>query len=98
MAKEGVADFSFKLHGHKHTFQASNGPERDSWIVAVEAKAVDAKASLDEIKNTEGYKSSKKTFGELMTETLTLSVTNIFPFQQDQLLPLEARLLLPSLL
>ena len=67
MVKEGVADFSFKLYGHKHTFQANSGPERDSWIVAVESKSADAKASLDEIKNSEGYKSSKKSFGELMT-------------------------------
>ena len=73
MTKEGLTDFSLKLHGHKNTFQAASAAERDSWIVAVESKAAEAKTNLEEVKNSEGYKKSKESFGKS-----TLNVNTYF--------------------
>ncbi|RDW94113.1 uncharacterized protein DSM5745_01435 [Aspergillus mulundensis] len=56
VTKEGSDEFLFKLNGHKHTFQASNTAERDSWIAALEAKSTEAKAEKDTITSSEGYK------------------------------------------
>jgi hypothetical protein len=47
-------EFSFKLHGHKHKFEAPG--ERDSWLAAVKQVAEEAKAKKEEIVNSEGYK------------------------------------------
>ena len=56
ITKEGVNEFWFKLHGHKHTFQATNQKDRDSWLSAVETKAAEAKGSREDIVGSEGYK------------------------------------------
>lgn len=54
---EGSNEFSFKLHGHKHIFQAASTTERASWIAAIEAKSTEAKALKEGIVASEGYKS-----------------------------------------
>ncbi|EGC41290.1 conserved hypothetical protein [Histoplasma capsulatum var. duboisii H88] len=56
IAKESANEFHFKLGGHKHTFQAANGDERTSWIVALEAKATEAKNEKETITSSDGYK------------------------------------------
>ncbi|KAJ5107917.1 hypothetical protein N7456_004592 [Penicillium angulare] len=56
LTKEGSNEFLFKVAGQKHTFQASNAAERDSWFVALEAKSTEAKAEKDTITSSEGYK------------------------------------------
>ncbi|KAH2762336.1 hypothetical protein KXW10_009805 [Aspergillus fumigatus] len=56
LAKEGANEFIFKVNGQKHTFQAANAAERDSWFVALEAKAAEAKAEKETIVASEGYK------------------------------------------
>ncbi|EDN10307.1 predicted protein [Histoplasma mississippiense (nom. inval.)] len=56
IAKESANEFHFKLGGHKHTFQAANGDERTSWIVALEAKAAEAKNEKETITSSDGYK------------------------------------------
>ncbi|KAL2853753.1 Pleckstrin homology domain-containing protein [Aspergillus pseudoustus] len=56
ITKEGSNEFQFKLSGHKHTFQASNTAERDSWIAALEAKSTEAKAEKETITSSESYK------------------------------------------
>ncbi|MCJ1380494.1 hypothetical protein MMC17_003599 [Xylographa soralifera] len=56
LSKEELTDFSFKLHGHKHTFQAGSKAERDSWLSAVEATTTEAKTSREAIVESEGYK------------------------------------------
>ncbi|EAW10672.1 uncharacterized protein ACLA_051440 [Aspergillus clavatus NRRL 1] len=56
ITKEGSNEFHFKVNGQKHTFQAANAAERDSWIVALEAKAAEAKVEKDVITASEGYK------------------------------------------
>ncbi|GFF98112.1 hypothetical protein IFM61392_00108 [Aspergillus lentulus] len=56
LAKEGANEFLFKVNGQKHTFQAANAAERDSWFVALEAKAAEAKAEKETIVASEGYK------------------------------------------
>lgn len=52
----GTSEFIFKLHGHKHKFDAQTAPERDSWLTAVKKIAEEAKAKKDEIVASEGYK------------------------------------------
>ena len=44
----GTSEFTFKLHGHKHKFDAQTGAERDSWVAAVKKIADEAKAKKDE--------------------------------------------------
>ncbi|KAJ5730034.1 uncharacterized protein N7483_004542 [Penicillium malachiteum] len=56
VTKEGSNEFIFKVGSQKHTFQASNSTERDSWFVAIEAKSAEAKAQKETITSSEGYK------------------------------------------
>ncbi|PYH42093.1 uncharacterized protein BP01DRAFT_304088 [Aspergillus saccharolyticus JOP 1030-1] len=56
VAKEGASEFHFKVNGHKHTFQATSSTERDSWVLALETKAAEAKAEKETIVASEGYK------------------------------------------
>ncbi|KAF7131243.1 hypothetical protein CNMCM5793_004293 [Aspergillus hiratsukae] len=56
LTKEGSSEFHFKVNGQKHTFQAASAAERDSWFVALEAKAAEAKAEKETIVASEGYK------------------------------------------
>ena len=56
ITKEAQNEFHFKLHGHKHTFQAATSAERDNWFAVVENKASEAKASRNGIVDSEGYK------------------------------------------
>jgi hypothetical protein len=52
----GTSEFTFKLHGHKHKFDAQTGADRDGWLEAVKKIAEEAKAKKDEIVSSEGYK------------------------------------------
>ena len=70
ITKEGLNEFYFKLHGHKHTFQSATSTERDGWLTAVETKASEAKANRSEVVNSEGYKSHINSLGELETYLL----------------------------
>ena len=49
-------DFSFKLHGQKHVFQASTMSERDGWVAAIGKAIEEAKAARDGILASDGYK------------------------------------------
>ncbi|EFE42659.1 conserved lysine-rich protein, putative [Trichophyton verrucosum HKI 0517] len=62
ITKDGSNEFIFKLHGQKHTFQAADADERDSWIAAIEAKSAEGKAAKEEIVGCEGYKSELEKF------------------------------------
>lgn len=57
-------DFSFKLHGKTHTFQAVTKVEKDGWLVAIETKLSDAKTSREGIVGSSGYKSALQQYGE----------------------------------
>ena len=61
---EDLTDFSFKVHGHKHTFQAATKAERDAWLKAVETTVTEAKAAHENIVGSEGYKSELAKFSE----------------------------------
>lgn len=63
VTKGDLNDFTFKLNGHKHGFQAPTKAERDGWLVAIESRLADAKASRDEIVGSEGYKSRIEQLG-----------------------------------
>ncbi|KAE8354085.1 Pleckstrin homology domain-containing protein [Aspergillus coremiiformis] len=56
VTKEGSSEFLFKVNGHKHTFQAASAAERDSWVVAIEAKIAEAKVEKETVTSSEGYK------------------------------------------
>ncbi|KAL9100255.1 MAG: hypothetical protein Q9163_004347 [Psora crenata] len=64
LAKGNFNDFSVSLHGHKHTFQALTKSERDGWLVALESKMGEAKASREAIVGSEGYKSQVEKYGK----------------------------------
>jgi hypothetical protein len=65
VTKGDLNEFTFKLHGHKHAFQASTKAERDGWVVAIESRLADAKASRDGLVGSEGYKNHIKQLGML---------------------------------
>lgn len=56
LSKDGTVAFFFKLHGHKHTFEASTLKERNGWFVAFEKKIEEAKAAKEGVVSSEGYK------------------------------------------
>ncbi|KAK5164728.1 hypothetical protein LTR04_001649 [Oleoguttula sp. CCFEE 6159] len=64
IVKEGEGHFSFKLHGHKHTFQAGSATDRDGWVAAIEKAAQEAKASREHILSSTGYKDSISHLGK----------------------------------
>jgi hypothetical protein len=66
VTKGDLNEFTFKLHGHKHAFQASTKAERDGWVVAIESRLADAKASRDGLVGSEGYKNHLKQLGMLL--------------------------------
>ncbi|KAF2430526.1 hypothetical protein EJ08DRAFT_697270 [Tothia fuscella] len=51
----GLHEISFKLHNHKHRFEAPEA-DRDSWLAAFKKVAAEAKEKKEEIVNSEGYK------------------------------------------
>lgn len=63
VAKEGNIVFSFKVNGHKHSFEASNNTERDGWVVAVEKTVEEAKAAAEGVTSSEEYKETIEKLG-----------------------------------
>ncbi|KAH7114371.1 Pleckstrin homology domain-containing protein [Dendryphion nanum] len=71
LLKDGTIAFHFKLHGHKHTFEAQNAPERNGWFVAVQ-NAIDAgKAEKETITQSEAYKAELEKLGKPATLAAT---------------------------
>lgn len=54
--KASQHEFTFKIHGHKHTFKAANDAERDAWVVSIEKAMAEAKANKDAVTSSEIYK------------------------------------------
>ena len=63
VAKGDFNDFSFKLHGHKHSFQTPTKAERDGWVVAIESKSSEARAAHESLIGSAGYKSQFEKYG-----------------------------------
>lgn len=63
--KGSFNDFTFKINGHKHTFQAPSRAERDGWIVAIETRSSAAKESHEGLIGSDGYKNQLQKFGKL---------------------------------
>ncbi|KAJ4380833.1 hypothetical protein N0V86_004195 [Didymella sp. IMI 355093] len=59
LVKDGTIAFAFKIHGHKHTFEAQTLTERDGWFVAVEKAIAEAKEAKEGIESSEAYKEEK---------------------------------------
>ena len=76
ITKEGAFDFSFKLNGHKHTFQAGLAPERDAWLVAVEKAIVEAGSTHDGVVSSDAYKSKLGKFGTCRVWVTGLKLTS----------------------
>ncbi|KAF2735492.1 hypothetical protein EJ04DRAFT_543022 [Polyplosphaeria fusca] len=64
LTKDGLVAFHFKLHGHKHAFEAQTAPERNGWFVAVEKAIETGKATKETIVGTEGYKEQLDKLGK----------------------------------
>jgi hypothetical protein len=64
LSKDGTVAFFFKLHGHKHTFEAQNLKERNGWFIAVEKAIEEAKAAKESIVSSESYKEELAKLGE----------------------------------
>lgn len=62
--KSAAQEFSFKIHGEKHTFKAANDAERNGWFVAIEEAVKEAKASKDGIRRSDGYQDTVKHLGK----------------------------------
>jgi Pleckstrin homology domain len=63
VTKDSSNDFSFKINGHKHVFQATSHAERDSWIAAIEAKTAEGKGLKEGIVGSEGFKKHVEKYG-----------------------------------
>jgi len=64
VTKEGYNEFSFRVHGQRHTFEAPTHAERDSWLVALEKQITEAKASREGIISSNGYKHHMENLGK----------------------------------
>ncbi|KAK8196650.1 hypothetical protein M8818_006817 [Zalaria obscura] len=64
LEKQSPHEFSFKVHGHKHTFKATNDVERDGWYIALENAIPEAKSAKEGILSSEGYKESVAHLGK----------------------------------
>lgn len=65
VARGDFNDFSFKLHGHKHSFQTPTKAERDGWLVAIETKSKEARAAHEDLISSQGYKSQLEKYGKI---------------------------------
>jgi hypothetical protein len=54
----------FKIHNHKHAFEAQTLTERDGWFVAVEKAIAEAKEAKEGIESSEAYKEEKTKLGK----------------------------------
>jgi len=66
VSKGNFNDFSLKINGHKHLFQALTKSERDGWLAALKTKMAEAKSSREGVLNSDGYKSAIGGFGVIV--------------------------------
>lgn len=62
-------DFTFKIHGNKHGFQAPTKAQRDGWLVAIQATSTEAKATRETLIASEGYKAQIEKLGISQSKT-----------------------------
>ena len=66
LKKASPHEFSFELHGHKHTFKAANDAERDGWFHSLEKAMELGKVNKETTRDSEGYKSEMEKLSESM--------------------------------
>jgi Pleckstrin homology domain len=66
VTKEGSNEFSFRVNGHKHVFQAASAAERSNWILAIETKATEGKGLKEGIVGSESYKKHFERYSMLL--------------------------------
>ncbi|KAK4974001.1 hypothetical protein LTR28_010827 [Elasticomyces elasticus] len=64
LEREKKHEFSFKLHGQKHTFQAADDAERDGWYMAMEREHELAKEAREHVLTSPEYKESISNLGK----------------------------------
>ncbi|KAK4987134.1 hypothetical protein LTR50_004831 [Elasticomyces elasticus] len=64
LEREKKHEFSFKLHGQKHTFQAADDAERDGWYMAMEREHELAKEAREHVLSSPEYKESVSNLGK----------------------------------
>ena len=64
LVKNAHDEFSFKIHGEKHTFKATNDTERDAWYVAIEKAIPEAKESKETVHGSDKYQETIKHLGK----------------------------------
>jgi Pleckstrin homology domain len=84
VTKDSSNDFSFKINGHKHTFQAASNAERDSWIAAIETKTTEGKGLKEGVVGSEGFKKHIEKYS-MSVLLLHLSPIPVYPTQSLQL-------------
>lgn len=60
-------EFTFDIHGHKHSFKANNDAERDGWYQSIEKAIELGKASKESVRDSEGYKAEIEKLSMLIT-------------------------------
>lgn len=63
LVKIALDEFSFKIHGEKHTFKAANETERGSWYTAIEKAIPEAKESKEAVHGSDKYQETVKHLG-----------------------------------
>ncbi|KAG0651772.1 hypothetical protein D0Z07_2026 [Hyphodiscus hymeniophilus] len=58
VTNDGTADFYFTVLSHKHTFQAANLAERDSWVSTLKTKITEAKDIKESVIGSDSYKNT----------------------------------------
>lgn len=87
LSKDGVVAFFFKLHGHKHTFEAQTLPERNGWFVAFEKAIQDAATAKSGIVESEGYKEELTKLGKPATLAATAAKESSTPKKSTDVTP-----------
>jgi Pleckstrin homology domain len=77
VTKDSSNDFSFKINGHKHVFQATSHAERDSWITAIEAKTAEGKGLKEGVVGSEGFKKHIEKY-RMFAQLLHLSMISLY--------------------
>lgn len=63
--KQSPHEITFKLGGHEHTLKATSDNERDGWYMSIEKAVEIGKASKDEVRESEGYKTEMEKLSKL---------------------------------
>ena len=96
LRKQPPHDIAFKLHGSEHVLKASSDNERDGWYMSIEKSMELGKATKDEMRESEGYKTEMEKLSRSY-QPLIMTVTILIIFQTSPTSQLQLLSPLPSL-